>query len=313
MATTTTRGPLPRRFRYDSILAASDRVRWTVDDILPPDAALDFSRPFLPESLARVEELASLDPRHRLALNHIRGHGYLVMFGLVEECILPFVLDHTRDEADPEEPVRREALLNFATEEAKHIRLFRRFEAAFRRGFGTSCETIGPAAAIAAHVLSHDRLGVALLILHVEWMTQRHYVEAVRDDGALDPRFAELLRAHWMEEAQHARLDTLMVEEIAAALSTAEIDVGIDAYLRLVDFLDDGLVQQARFDLDALRRATGWAPTTTETVEFLEGQHQAMRQTYLGSGMTHPEFVTTIERIASGRLDEIRSIAADFA
>ena len=58
---------------------------------------------------------------------------------------------------------------------------------------------IGPPEAIARHVLSHDPLAVALIILHAEWMTQRHYLDSVRNDAALDPCFADLLKHHWME------------------------------------------------------------------------------------------------------------------
>ena len=39
-------------------------------------------------------------------------------------------------------------------------------------------------------------------------MTQLHYLDSVKDDGDLDPLFKSLLRHHWMEEAQHAKLDT---------------------------------------------------------------------------------------------------------
>ena len=46
---------------------------------------------------------------------------------------------------------------------------------------------IGPSEAIAAEVLRHDPLAVALVILMIEWMTQEHYVGSVRDDGDLDP------------------------------------------------------------------------------------------------------------------------------
>jgi hypothetical protein len=38
------------------------------------------------------------------------------------------------------------------------------------------------------------------------------------------PQFSSLLRHHWLEEAQHAKLDTLMVEAIAWQLSEREVD-----------------------------------------------------------------------------------------
>ena len=67
----------------------------------------------------------------------------------------------------------------------------------------TNCETIGPPEEIGKAVLSHSPLGVALVILGIEWMTQKHYLESVRNDEDLDPQFKSLLRHHWMEEAQH--------------------------------------------------------------------------------------------------------------
>ena len=63
-------------------------------------------------------------------LNHIRGHEYLCIFGLVEEFILPFVLDHARTRLHDDD-YRIRALLQFAGEEAKHIQLFRRYHAPF--------------------------------------------------------------------------------------------------------------------------------------------------------------------------------------
>ena len=76
------------------------------------------------ETLARVEGLDFLSPEEKLVLNHIRGHEYLCMFGLVEEFILPFVVDHARPRLNGDD-YRVRALLQFATEEGKHIHLFK--------------------------------------------------------------------------------------------------------------------------------------------------------------------------------------------
>jgi hypothetical protein len=101
-------------------------VNWRVEDLIGGDKRLDFSKPFLPESLARVEPLDFLSETERRILNQIRAHDYLYLFGLVEEFILPFVLDHTRRALHGNE-ARVRAFLNFAGEEAKHIDLFNRF------------------------------------------------------------------------------------------------------------------------------------------------------------------------------------------
>ena len=111
---------------FKTVLATSLRAAWQIDDVLPPDAQLDLTRPLLPERLARTNEIAGLRESERLVLNHIRGHEYIAMFGLVEEFILPFVLDHARPQLN-EDDWRTRALLNFASEEAKHIQLFKQF------------------------------------------------------------------------------------------------------------------------------------------------------------------------------------------
>jgi hypothetical protein len=305
-ATTTARG-----YTYEAALAASEKVNWRVEDLIGGDKTLDFRRPFLPESLARTSGLAFLTPAEKLALNQVRGHGYLCTFGLVEEFILPFVLDHARPQLDGDD-YRVRALLQFATEEAKHIHLFKRFREEFVKGFGSSCEVIGPPSAVAAKVLSHQPLAVALTILHIAWMTQVHYTESVADDGALDPQFKSLLKHHWMEEAQHAKLDTLMVEALAVGMDEAAIRSAVDEYLEIGGFLDEGLAQQAVLDADALERVIGRKLAESERRELIDRQHQALRWTYLGTGMTHDKFLSTLALLSPAALRRVEEIAPTF-
>jgi len=299
-------------FTYASILATSERIHWTVEDLIGGERRLDFSKPFLPESLARTEGLAFLTPDERRTLNRIRGHEYLYTFGLVEEFILPFVLDHARPLLHADSACVR-ALLAFASEEAKHIDLFKRFRRAFTDGFGTECDVIGPASEIARTVLSHHPLAVALTILHIEWMTQRHYTDSVRDDADLDPQMKSLLKHHWMEEAQHAKLDTLMVEALGASCTAAEIERAIDAYLEIGMFLDGGLMQQVEMNLAAFERATGRTLTDDERTELRGVQQQATRWTFLGSGMTHPRFLASVGALSPAARSKIEEVAPAFA
>jgi hypothetical protein len=298
-------------YNFGSVLAASSRAAWQIDDVLPPGARLDFEQPFMPENLARTGALRGLGRNEQLILNQIRGHEYLVIFGLVEEFILPFVLDHARPQLNGDD-ARVRALLNFASEEAKHIELFKRFHQNFVDGFATPCYVIGPPEAVAAEVLRHDPLAVALVILHIEWMTQRHYVDSVRGDGSLEPLFSSLLKHHWMEEAQHAKLDTLMVEALAEGRDEAGIASALDEYLEIGMFLDEGLKAQTAMNLEALERATGRTLSDDEKSPLMVQQHQALRWTYLGSGMTHPKFVATLAAISPAARDRIAEVAPAF-
>jgi hypothetical protein len=298
-------------YDYHDTIVAAQKVNWRIEDIIGGDKKLDFSKPFMPESLARVSGLTFLNDDEKRILNQIRGHAYLAIFGLAEEFILPFVIDHIRPSL-AEDDYRARAFLQFATEEAKHIQLFKLFSEEFVENFGTECKVIGPPSEIAKEILAHEPLGIAIAILHIEWMTQRHYIESVRDDKDLCPQFKSLLKNHWLEEAQHAKLDSRMVETLAEAMSPEMIERGIDEYLETGGFLDNGVRQQTLFDLEAFELATGRVLTEEERDEFIEVQHQANRWTYIGTGMTHPKFLSSLERLSPEQRRRIEAISPMF-
>jgi len=299
------------RYTYQSALAASEMIHWRIEDIIGGEKRLNFDRPFMPESLARVESLSFLTKEEQRVLNQIRGHAYLSIFGLVEEFILPFVLDHARPQLQSDD-YRTRALLTFAGEEAKHIQLFKRFRQEFEDGFGSRCEVIGPPEAIAKEILSHDSLAVAITTLHIEWMVQKHYLESVKDDQQLDPQFKSLLKHHWLEEVQHAKLDTLMIAALADDRSEQEILASVEEYLAIGSFIDAGLVQQVELDLKSLERACWLELTAEQEAEFRKVQLQANRWSYLGSGMTHERVLATLASLTPKARLRVESVSAAF-
>ena len=299
-------------YDYRDTITASQKVSWRIEDIIGGDKKLDFSKRFMPESLARVEQLSFLNDDEKRILNQIRGNTYLTIFGIVEEFIVPFVLDHVRPSLD-EDDYRVRAFLQFAGEEVKHIQLFKTFYEEFRQNFGTECKAIGPASEVGKAVLAHDPLSVALVILMIEWMTQAHYVDSMKNDGEIDPQFKSLLKNHWLEEAQHAKLDTRMVEVLAEGLSSEAIEAAVDGFFDIGGFLDEGLKQQTLFDLEALELATGRTLTADQRETFVTTQLQANRWTYIGSGMVHPKFLQTMERLGSDQRKRIDEAAPVFS
>jgi len=298
-------------FGYRDTIVAAQKINWRIEDIIGGDKKLDFVNRFMPESLARVEELDFLNNDEKRTLNQIKAHTYLSMFGLVEEFILPFVLDHVRPSLAGDD-YRVRAFLQFASEEAKHIQLFKVFKQEFNENFGSECGMIGPGADIAAEVLRHDPLAVALLILAIEWMSQRHYIESVKDDNTLDPQFRSLLKNHWLEEAQHAKLDADMVLRLAEELSEKDVEKAVDEFLEIGAFLDDGCRQQTLNDLESFERATGRALTESEREKFVPSQHQSNRWTYLGTGLTHPKFLETLGRLSPAQRARIEAVSPMF-
>ncbi|HEX5658050.1 MAG TPA: hypothetical protein VFX59_12685, partial [Polyangiales bacterium] len=192
------------------------------------------------------------------------------------------------------------------------IDLFRRFQRTFARGFGVPCGVIGPAHEIGRAVLAHEPLSVALAILQIEWMTQAHYVESVKNDAALEPHFKELLRCHWLEEAQHARMDTLIVELLAERCSAAERARALEGYLSIGALVAGGLAQQLELDIEAFEAKVGRKLTPEVGRQVRAVQLSANHFTYLGSGMLHPKFQRTVAGLGPELLARVQEVAAAF-
>ncbi len=224
------------------------------------------------------------------------------------------MIEHAESSAHGDDYEMR-ALLRFAEEEAKHIQLFKWFVKEFERGFGTPCGAIGPAKEIAAAILNHSRLGVFLATLHIEWLTQKHYVESVKDntEERLDPLFCSLLKHHWLEESQHAKLDTLIVDKIASALERVKIEAGIDDYMDIGKFIDGGLAAQVQLDLESLQKAIGRTLSAEEKAEIAEAQTKAYRSTFLTSGMTHPNFDRSLRELSARGHERVGELARAIA
>jgi hypothetical protein len=114
-----------------------------------------------------------------------------------------------------------------------------------------------------------------------------------------------------MEEAQHAKLDTLIVEALAEGRTEEDIDRVIDEFLEIGGFLDNGFKVQVGFNLDALETAIGRKIEDRETIEAQ--QHQAARWTYIGSGLVHERFTTTLEQLSPRAAAKIAAVAPLFA
>ncbi len=297
---------------YRAAFATAERAAWEIDDVLPEQARLDLACPLLPEKLARTAAAPFLDDGERLVLNHLAGNTYLAMFGLIEEFILPFVLDHARPQL-AQDDWRTRALINFAGEEAKHIQLFRRFGRTFARDFGEECPVIGPAEAIGREVLAHPPLAVALAILQIEWMTQAHYVESVRDARQLEPLFKSLLKHHWIEEASHARLDGLMVEALGDGADDDALEAAFAGYEAIMAFLDGGLAAQVQLNLAVLERRIGRTLPAEARDALQAQQHQAARFTYLVTGLAHPRFRAAATALSPALGERVEILAAHYS
>jgi hypothetical protein len=294
-------------YDYASCVRNAEKVCWTVDEVMPPDTPLDFSRPFLPAALAG--RMPDLRAEERLALNQITGNAYLNLFVFVEEYIIATMMKQAQAELGGDRDALR-ALVRFAEEELKHQQLFNRYLAAFKQSFGHECGVLDSAKAVAGVILTKTPMAVMMLTLHLEIMTQAHYTESVKDDTSLEPLFARLLKHHWMEEAQHAKIDALELDRLTEDATPEQIAQAFDDYLELVDAIDDLLAQQARMDEKSFASAAGRKLADVEAAAVTRAQHTAYRNTFLVLGMRNPVFMNVLEILSS---DGARRVADKVA
>ena len=283
---------LTHTYSYEECLHNSLKVAWKEDDILK-NRDFDYSKRFLPNRLAGVDEIACLDAREKLKLNQIIGNAYCHIFAYVEEFIVPQTLEEAQRDIYGEE-ARLRALIRFAEDETKHQQMFRRSMALFEKGFGTACGVIPGREDVARVVLGKSRLCSLLLTSMIEWFTQLHYLEHVRSDERLDGLFRDLIKYHWIDEATHAKLDSLLINEIVGPLSPEQREHAVEELLELGGAVDGLLSQQADLDIESLQRATGRTFAEHERQDIKTNIQRAYRWTFLVSGLTHPTFVKIV-------------------
>jgi hypothetical protein len=298
---------LSHDYSYPEILKNSLKVAWTEREVLE-GRDFDYSRRFLPDRFTGVDGIRCLNDAEKLKLNQIMGNAYCHIFAFVEEYIIPQALEAAQRDIWGDE-TRLRTLLRFAEDESKHQELFRRSTALFAKGFGVEPGLIPAREEVAKVVLSKSRLCSYLLTSMIEWFTQTHYVEHVKDRGELDPLFRDLIRYHWMDEAQHAKIDSLLIDEITREIGAEDREKAVDELLELGGAVDGLLSQQADLDLVSLERAIRRKLSDADKDEIRRHTRRAYRWTFLVSGLEHPNFVRIVGELTQRGTAKLEAVA----
>lgn len=276
------------KYSYADCLAQSYKVNWRIEEVLE-QRRFDTARRWLPASLSGIAEITCLDEDEKRALTQVEMAAYAHLFGYVEEFIAPKVAalagDHEVDGRDA-----FDALTNFAAEEVKHMNLFRQVRNLVDETLGFDVELVGGAQETARFVLAKSTGAVLLLTAAIEWFTQRHFIDAWRDDDGLDPLTRRIFRAHWLEESQHAKMDHNETLRAFENMDEAARDRAIDELIELVGAVDGLLQAQAALDVSNLEAYLGRGLGAARRRDVLHHVLRAKRWTFLGSGVTHPRF-----------------------
>jgi hypothetical protein len=298
-------------YSFENTLAHSKQVAWTEDEVLD-GRQFDLAKRFLPNRLSGVDEISFLSEEEKRTLNQIMGNAYLHLFAFVEEFIVPTVTEASLHQPYGDE-VRQRALLRFSEEELKHQALFRRASQLFNEQFGTTPSLLPGREAVAAVVRSKSPLAVMLLIDLIEWFVQLHYTAHVMDQADLDGLFRDLLKYHWLDEAQHAKLDTLLIAELVEELPLAAREAAVDELLELGGAIDGLLQQQIAMNVEALGLATGRVFTEAQRQEIQDQTLRAWRWTFLVAGLEHPQVVHLVSDITVAGPAKLRQVAQALA
>jgi hypothetical protein len=294
-----------RGLDYPSIVAVSERVAWTVDGIFR-DRCFDASETMVPASWVGTEPLGFLDDREQRTLNHCRAFSYAHLLGNYEEFI-PLHLTGIVQQDWHGDRSHLRALLRFGEEEMKHQQLFRRAETVLEQSCGHPFgryfdDGKARVTEFTNAFLEHPPLARFLLLLAFEWGTQRHYVESIRNhrEEVGDPLYVDVLRAHWLEEAQHAKSDTLEIARLARKMNGEELGAAFDDLAGLGQLVDESLAGQVDKEIETLQQVTGRTFSDGELTTLRDTLRHSLSAIISGVSLSHPNFTKVALELSVG-------------
>lgn len=288
--------------QFNHLIYASEKVSWKINDILPKNYELSFSKPFFSPSMTGENKLDFLNEEQKTTLNQIWAASYLNIFAFVEEYITIFAMSLAR-ESTFEQVEKLRAYIRFSEEEVKHQMLFRRFIDKFNRNFNKPCQFLSDAKYVASAILSNTRICVLLLTYHLEIITQSHFLSNFKESQTdLDPKFTEILKAHWQEESQHAQIDLIKLSQEVQQNSEQEFFGAIEEYFTVLESFSKLLYSQAQMNLEAMQKIYPHDENLNLASlqnKFLSVQHQSYMKCFIIEGMNTPLFIDEIKKLST--------------
>jgi hypothetical protein len=141
-------------------------------------------------------------------------------------------------------------------------------------------------------VLGYPLMARFLLLTAFEFGTQRHYVESVQagNGGGSDPLYVDVLKAHWIEESQHVKLDVLETARLAAGMTPAEVSEAFDGVLGLGGLIGETFVGQVEQELATFKTVTGRDLQESEATALRDALNHSLQAIVAGVSLTHPRF-----------------------
>lgn len=297
---------------YLLTVKSSEKTAWIMEEVLPTTYSLDLSKQFMPMPLQQENrEDGNLSKEEYNLLSQLLASSYCDFIAIVEKYIVDLVMNQFPMRQEDEKP-RIRALSRFLDEEVKHQLLFERFNQVL--GSNLKQRLIFPdnGDEFNNKVMSKTPLSIWLLTLHSEIMTHFHYTFMFKSGIDLEPKFVEILKFHWMEEAQHVKVDLLEIEALVKSSSEAELNLAMDHYIELLRLVDSELAIANMAVIQNLKAIAGVVLSAQQELNLLTNLTKTSRELTILTVLKHPTFISAIKSMNIGYEAKLPELAKIF-
>jgi hypothetical protein len=126
----------------------------------------------------------------------------------------------------------------------------------------------------------------------LEWGTQRHYVDSIRERTAErgDSLYVDVLKAHWIEEAQHAKADTLEIARLAEGKAADQLAAAFDQVAGIGALVDATVVGQVEAEIATLEEVGRRTFSDVERSALRDALYRSLSEIIAGVSLSHPSF-----------------------
>ena len=289
---------LPSTALYAKSIEASKRVRWDIDRDVIRGRTFDFSRKFLPDALARIQNFAFATPNEKRFISQIQGRTYANMFAMVERAIGGKLVQLQAPHALGDQVVF-ESLVRFTDEELKHQELFRRLEKLMAAGMPAGYAFVPSPNEVATAVLSKSSWAVLGLTCNIELFTLDHYRQSIDKDPDASELWKDVFLFHMKEESQHAILDEMEWQRENAGITDAQREKSVGDLIDLVAAVDGILQAQSASDAGYFMANVSRDFSRDEAEALRAALLRAYRWQYIVSGVQNERFITVLGEMLS--------------
>ena len=294
-------------------VAISGRVPEDDDMAARPKAAIDFREKLLPDGVTLLAAFDSLTEAERHFVGRIQARTYANMFGILQRFVGADALEQSRH-GRPNDRIGFEAPVASGTEGLARQVALRRMEAQLASGMPTGYRLLAGAQDV-AHVL-HGKSNWALraYATAIEFFWQLHACETAASDEALSPLLGDTFLGERTGESLHATVAEMEWVLFDRALKPDQRDAAVDAFVELVEAIDQLLEAQSRADTRYFAMYSA-RPMDAQTLRAVAAALlKAYRWQYLLAGMHHPRFRRVLEGLLTrGQEARVRRVMKSFA